>query len=124
MMALALLRLARMTDREDFRRGGGAGRCEAFSSRMTSGGAGVPQMLVALAFALGKPMEIVLAGRRSDARHAGGDPAAISAGCGDRAGGRSRRFRCRRSTARRRLTLREFRLQSSGDGRECNSMSC
>ncbi len=61
MMTIALLRLARMTDREDFRRAA-ARTLEAFSSRMTSGGAGVPQMLVALAFALGKPMEIVLAG--------------------------------------------------------------
>ena len=61
MMTIALLRLARMTDREDFRRAA-ARTLVAFSSRMASGGAGVPQMLVALAFALGKPMEIVLAG--------------------------------------------------------------
>jgi uncharacterized protein YyaL (SSP411 family) len=61
MMTLALLRLARMTDREDFRRA--AERTLAvFSARMTTGGAGVPQMLVALQFALAKPMEIVLAG--------------------------------------------------------------
>jgi len=61
MMAIALLRLARMTDREDFRRAA-ARTLEAFSSRMSSGGAGVPQMLVALALTLGEPMEIVLAG--------------------------------------------------------------
>jgi uncharacterized protein YyaL (SSP411 family) len=61
MMAIALLRLARMTNREDFRRTA-ARTLEAFSSRMTTGGAGVPQMLVALAFTLGKPTEIVLAG--------------------------------------------------------------
>jgi hypothetical protein len=61
MMAMALLRLARMTDREDFR-GAAARTLEAFSSRMVSGGAGVPQMLAALSLALGKPMEIVLAG--------------------------------------------------------------
>ncbi len=61
MMTIALLRLARMTDREDFR-SAAARTLEAFSSRMASGGAGVPQMLAALTFALGRPMEIVLAG--------------------------------------------------------------
>jgi uncharacterized protein YyaL (SSP411 family) len=61
MMAIALLRLARMTDRADFRRAAER-TLEVFSSRLASGGAGVPQMLVALAFTLGKPMEIVLAG--------------------------------------------------------------
>jgi len=61
MMTMALLRLARMTDREDFRAAVGR-TLEAFSSRMASGGAGVPQMLAALSLALGKPMEIVLAG--------------------------------------------------------------
>ncbi len=61
MMTMALLRLARMTGREDFR-SAAARTLEAFSSRMISGGAGVPQMLAALAFSLGKPMEIVLAG--------------------------------------------------------------
>jgi uncharacterized protein len=66
MMTIALLRLARMTAREDFRRRA-AGTLEAFSSRMESGGAGVPQMLVALAFTLGKPTEIVLAGPRDSA---------------------------------------------------------
>ncbi|MGA3205926.1 MAG: thioredoxin domain-containing protein, partial [Bryobacteraceae bacterium] len=66
MMTLALLRLARMTDREDFRRAA-ARTLEAFSSRMSAGGAGVPQMLAALSFALGRPMEIVLAGRLDSA---------------------------------------------------------
>ena len=61
MMTMALLKLARMTDREDFRTAAGR-TLEAFSSRMASGGAGVPQMLSALSVALGKPMEIVLAG--------------------------------------------------------------
>jgi uncharacterized protein YyaL (SSP411 family) len=61
MMTLALLRLARMTDREDFGRAA-ARTLEAFSSRMSGGGAGVPQMLAALSFALGRPTEIVLAG--------------------------------------------------------------
>ncbi len=59
-MALALLRLARMTGREDFR--ASADRTlQAFASRMKTGGTGVPQMLVAHAFALARPMEIVLA---------------------------------------------------------------
>jgi hypothetical protein len=66
MMTIALLRLARMTGREDFRKAA-ARTLEAFSSRMASGGSGVPQMLVALQFALGKPMEIVLAGPRDHA---------------------------------------------------------
>jgi uncharacterized protein YyaL (SSP411 family) len=60
-MALALLRLARMTDRADFRQAAER-TLEAFASRLTSGGAGVPQMLVALQFMLAKPREIVLAG--------------------------------------------------------------
>ena len=64
MMTMALLRLARMTDREDFR-AAAARTLEAFSVRMTAGGAGVPQMLVALAFSLAKPTEIVLAGPAS-----------------------------------------------------------
>ena len=50
-----------MTGREDFPTRGGQ-NIEAFSTRMVSGGAGVPQMLAALAFALGKLTEIVLAG--------------------------------------------------------------
>ncbi|HEV1284571.1 MAG TPA: thioredoxin domain-containing protein [Bryobacteraceae bacterium] len=61
MMTIALLRLARMTGREHFR-AAAERTLAAFSSRMTAGGAGVPQMLVALTFSLGKPMEIVLAG--------------------------------------------------------------
>jgi uncharacterized protein YyaL (SSP411 family) len=65
MMAIALLRLARMTDREDFRRAADR-TLEAFSSRLSAGGAGVPQMLAALELALGKPMEIVLAGPLED----------------------------------------------------------
>ena len=66
MMTMALLRLQRMTGREDFR-AAAARTLDAFSSKMTSGGAGVPQMLVALAFSTGKPMEIVLAGPPSGA---------------------------------------------------------
>ncbi len=60
MMMIALLRLARMTNRDDFRKS--AERAlHAFASRMKSQGAAVPQMLAALAYQLAKPMEIVLA---------------------------------------------------------------
>jgi uncharacterized protein YyaL (SSP411 family) len=60
-MALALLRLARMGDRDDFR--AAADRTlKAFGSRLKSAGSGLPQMLVALSFAVGRPREIVLAG--------------------------------------------------------------
>jgi uncharacterized protein YyaL (SSP411 family) len=60
-MALALLRLARLTGKDEFRTAAER-TLEAFSGRMLSGGAGLPQMLVAQMFAMGKPMEIVLAG--------------------------------------------------------------
>jgi len=60
-MALLLLRLARMTDREDFRTAAER-TLRLFATRMESQSAGVPQMLVANWFALAKPMEIVLAG--------------------------------------------------------------
>jgi len=60
-IALALLRLARLSGRGDFRKAAET-TLEAFATRLTSGGAGVPQMLCALAYALAKPMEIVLAG--------------------------------------------------------------
>jgi uncharacterized protein YyaL (SSP411 family) len=63
-MALALLRLARITGRDDFRTAAER-TLAAFSGRMLSGGAGLPQMLVAQLFAMGKPMEIVLAGPHS-----------------------------------------------------------
>jgi uncharacterized protein len=62
-IALALLRLARMTGRDDFRKAAER-TLEAFSGRMLAGGSGLPQMLVAQMFAMGKPMEIVLAGSR------------------------------------------------------------
>ena len=65
-MALLLLRLARMTDRADFRRSAER-TLQAFSSRLEDAGTGVPQMLVAHAFALAKPREIVLAGPANDA---------------------------------------------------------
>jgi len=60
-MALALLRLARIIGSNDFRIAAER-TLEAFSGRMLAGGAGLPQMLVAQMFAMGKPMEIVLAG--------------------------------------------------------------
>jgi hypothetical protein len=60
-MALALLRLARITGKDDFRIAAER-TLEAFSGRMLAGGAGLPQMLVTQMFAMGKPMEIVLAG--------------------------------------------------------------
>jgi uncharacterized protein len=62
-MALALLRLARMTGREDFRVSAER-TLRAFGKKLKSAGAGMPQMLVALDFALGRPMEVVLAGPR------------------------------------------------------------
>ena len=62
-MALLLLRLARMTDRADFRKSAER-TLQAFASRMRSASAGLPQMLAAQAYALGRPMEIVLAGPR------------------------------------------------------------
>jgi uncharacterized protein YyaL (SSP411 family) len=64
-MAMLLLRLARMTDREDFRAAAGH-TLRAFASRMTEAGTGVPQMLAAHSFALSRPREIVLAGPRDD----------------------------------------------------------
>jgi len=68
-MAMLLLRLARMTDRPDFR-AAAEHTLRAFASRMEEAGTGVPQMLVAHSFALGRPQEIVLAG-------SGDDPAMI-----------------------------------------------
>ena len=65
-MALLLLRLARMTDRADFRRSAER-TLQAFSSRLEDAGTGVPLMLAAHAFALAKPREIVLAGPANDA---------------------------------------------------------
>jgi uncharacterized protein YyaL (SSP411 family) len=61
LMALALLRLARMTENEEFGRQADV-TLRAFSSRLRSQGTGVPQMLVSHGLACGQPMEIVLAG--------------------------------------------------------------
>jgi uncharacterized protein YyaL (SSP411 family) len=64
-MALALLRLGRMTDRQDFLRSAQR-TLDVFGGKLRSGGAGLPLMLAALDLALGKPTEIVLAGPRGD----------------------------------------------------------
>ena len=64
-MAMLLLRLARMTDCADFRTAA-EHTLRAFASRMEESGTGVPQMLVAHSFALGRPREIVLAGAHDD----------------------------------------------------------
>jgi uncharacterized protein YyaL (SSP411 family) len=64
-MALALLRLGQMTDRADFLRSAER-TLEVFGGKLRSAGAQLPQMLVALGFALGQPREIVLAGPRSE----------------------------------------------------------
>jgi uncharacterized protein YyaL (SSP411 family) len=60
-IAMLLLRLARMTDREDFR-SAAERTLKAFASRLSEAGTALPQMLAALSFALAKPCEIVLAG--------------------------------------------------------------
>jgi uncharacterized protein len=60
-MALALLRLARITGREDFRLSAER-TLRAFAGRLRGAPTAAPQMLVANAFATGRPMEIVLAG--------------------------------------------------------------
>jgi uncharacterized protein YyaL (SSP411 family) len=64
-IAMLLLRLARMTDRDEFR-AAAERTLRAFASRMEEAGTGVPQMLVAQAFALARPREIVLAGPKDD----------------------------------------------------------
>ena len=60
-MALGLLRLARMTNRDDFRASAGRTFGE-FRAQLKSAGAQVPQMLAAHAMNLAPPVEIVLAG--------------------------------------------------------------
>jgi uncharacterized protein YyaL (SSP411 family) len=61
--ALNLLRLAQITDRQDFRRSA-ARALEAFGSRMVAAPVGVPQMLVAYDFSISKAKQIVLVGER------------------------------------------------------------
>jgi uncharacterized protein len=66
-IAIALLRLARLTDREDFRES--AERLlAAFAPKLRPAAPGMPQMLVAHMFAAAAPMEIVLAGDPADVR--------------------------------------------------------
>jgi uncharacterized protein YyaL (SSP411 family) len=65
-MAMLLLRLARMSGREDFRTAA-EHTLRAFASRMQEAGTGVPQMLAAHSFALARSREIVLAGPLEDA---------------------------------------------------------
>jgi uncharacterized protein len=65
-MALLLLRLARMTGRDDFR-AIAEKSLKAFASRLEEAGTGVPQMLVAHSFATAAPREIVLAGPSDEA---------------------------------------------------------
>jgi uncharacterized protein YyaL (SSP411 family) len=62
-MTLALLRLARLRGRDDFR-DAAEKTLAVFSGKMQTGGPGLPQMLVAQMFASAKSMEIVLAGPR------------------------------------------------------------
>jgi uncharacterized protein YyaL (SSP411 family) len=63
-MTLALLRLARMRNRDDFRTSAER-TLSALRGKMRTGGPGLPQMLVAQMFAAGPPMEIVFAGEPS-----------------------------------------------------------
>lgn len=64
MMILALLRLARIKGREDFR-ASAEKALAAFQGKLRTAGPGLPQMLVAQMFASTKPMEIVIAGEPS-----------------------------------------------------------
>jgi uncharacterized protein YyaL (SSP411 family) len=65
-LVLALLRLARITGRQEFEQA--ARRAlRAFAPRLQATPSALPQMLVAQAFALGRPMEIVFAGPGNEA---------------------------------------------------------
>jgi uncharacterized protein len=64
-MALALLRLSRMTGREDFR-SSAERTLRAFGRRMGAAPTALPQMLAASLFASSPPIEIVLAGTRDE----------------------------------------------------------
>jgi hypothetical protein len=66
-MTLFLVRLARMTGRDDFRVAAER-TLKAFASRIEEGAVGVPQMLVALQLLQSPPSEIVLAGPLDDAQ--------------------------------------------------------
>jgi len=60
-IVLALLHLARMMDRDDFRRSAEK-TLEAFSTRLYEAPSAAPALLCALSFQLSRPVEIVLAG--------------------------------------------------------------
>lgn len=64
--AIALLRLARMTGREEFRESAER-TLHAFSQRIINTASGVPQMLVALLYSTSAPRQIVIAGDRGAA---------------------------------------------------------
>jgi uncharacterized protein YyaL (SSP411 family) len=61
-----LVRLARMTNRPAFAESAER-TLAAFASRLSVAGVSIPQMLAACEFLLGKPREIILAGRRDSA---------------------------------------------------------
>jgi uncharacterized protein len=63
---LNLLRLAQITDRRDFRESAGRALA-AFSTRLLTLPAAIPQMLAACAFSLSPPRQIVLVGERDSA---------------------------------------------------------
>ncbi|MGI8991351.1 MAG: thioredoxin domain-containing protein [Bryobacteraceae bacterium] len=61
---LNLLRLARMTSRDDFREAAEKA-LQAFAERITTMPSGVPQMLVAYGFSLAAPKQVILSGEKS-----------------------------------------------------------
>jgi uncharacterized protein YyaL (SSP411 family) len=61
---LVLLRLAQITDRQDFR-ASAEKTLAAFASRIMAAPVAVPQMLVAYAFTLSKPKQVILVGEKS-----------------------------------------------------------
>ena len=58
---LNLLRLAQMTDRAEFR-AAAEKALRVFAPNLAAGPVGVPQMLVAFAFSLAKPKQVILVG--------------------------------------------------------------
>jgi uncharacterized protein YyaL (SSP411 family) len=64
--AMNLLRLARITGREDFRRSADR-TLTAFGQKIATSGVAMPQMLNALMFSMAEPREIVIAGEREAA---------------------------------------------------------
>jgi uncharacterized protein len=68
-LAMVLLRLARMSNRQDLHETAER-TLRSFTAKLEQAGTGLPQMLAALMFAQAKPMEIVLAGPRDEATEA------------------------------------------------------